>query len=238
MRIILQMYKEIPLFAYIWRANRIDMTRLIVFDFDGTLGDTKENIVKTMQETMRRMGYPVPEADAIASTIGLPLETGFEILNPGISPERCLECATLYRIVFDEYKAMLKPQAFPGVKQSLAKLKARGIDMCVASSRLSVSLDAFVRDMGLGEYVSYVLGVDSQRRPKPNPDPVLQCLEHFGVPASETLVVGDMPVDIQMGAAAGCRTCGVTWGNATHEQLAASGADYIIDKMDQLPAIL
>ena len=210
------------------------MTRLIVFDFDGTLGDTKENIVKTMQETMRRIGYPIPDEATIASTIGLPLETGFEIMAPGISNERCLECAALYRIVFDEYKAQLKPKAFPGVIETLAALNAKGLLMAVASSRLSVSLNAFVHDMGLGDYIDFVLGVDFQRKPKPNPDPVLQCLEHFDVPASETLVVGDMPVDIQMGAAAHCRTCGVTWGNATREQLSAAGADSIIDSMDEL----
>ena len=225
-------------FVYIWHAKRFKMIRLIVFDFDGTLGDTKENIVKTMQETMRRMGYPIPDEPTIASTIGLPLETGFEIMAPGITQERCLECAALYRVVFDEYKAQLKPQPFPGVKETLSALKERGLLMSVASSRLSVSLNAFVRDMGLDRYISYVLGVDFQRKPKPNPDPVLQCLEHFGVPASEALVVGDMPVDILMGAAAQCRTCGVTWGNATREQLAAAGADSIIDQMSELSTII
>lgn len=214
------------------------MTKLIIFDFDGTLGDTKENIVKTMQETMRRMGYPIPDEPTIASTIGLPLETGFEIMAPGISQERCLECAALYRIVFDEYKAQLKPQAFPGVKETLARIKESGILMAVASSRLSISLNAFVNDMGLGEYIDFVLGVDFQRKPKPNPDPVLQCLDHFEVPASEALVVGDMAVDIQMGAAALCRTCGVTWGNGSREQLAEAGADYIIDSMQELEGVI
>ncbi len=214
------------------------MTRLIVFDFDGTLGDTKENIVKTMQETMRRMGFPIPDEATIASTIGLPLEDGFVIMAPGITREKCLECAALYRIVFDEYKAQLQPKAFPGVIDTLAAIKAKGIQMAVASSRLSVSLDAFVKDMGLGDFIEYVLGVDFQRRPKPNPDPVLQCLEHFGVNADDALVVGDMAVDIKMGAAAKCRTCGVTWGNGTREQLSAAGADSIIDSMQELLAIL
>lgn len=214
------------------------MTRLIVFDFDGTLGDTKENIVKTMQETMRRMGFPIPDETTIASTIGLPLEDGFVIMAPGITREKCLECAALYRIVFDEYKAQLQPKAFPGVIDTLAAIKAKGLQMAVASSRLSVSLDAFVKDMGLGDFIEYVLGVDFQRRPKPNPDPVLQCLEHFGVNADDALVVGDMAVDIQMGAAAKCRTCGVTWGNGTREQLSAADADSIIDSMQELLALL
>ncbi len=214
------------------------MTRLIIFDFDGTLGDTKENIVKTMQETMRRQGFPIPDEATIASTIGLPLEAGFEIMAPGITKEKCLECAALYRIVFDEYKAQLQPKAFPGIIDTLAAIKAKGVQMAVASSRLSVSLNAFVHDMGLGGFIEYVLGVDYQRKPKPNPDPVLQCLEHFGANADEALVVGDMAVDIQMGAAAQCRTCGVTWGNGTRSQLAAAGADYIIDSMSELLTLL
>lgn len=209
-------------------------TKLIVFDFDGTLGDTKANIVMTMQETMRRMGYPVPDEATIASTIGLPLEAGFDIMAPGISRERCRECAALYRVVFDEYKARLNPQPFPGVHETLAKISGMGIEMSVASSRLSVSLNAFVKDMGLEKYISFVLGVDFQTRPKPNPDPVLQCMEHFSIPADETLVVGDMAVDIFMGRNAGAATCGVTWGNGSREQLAAAGADYIIDQMPEL----
>ena len=159
------------------------------------------------------------------------------IMAPGITREKCLECAALYRIVFDEYKAQLQPKAFPGVIDTLAAIKAKGIQMAVASSRLSVSLDAFVKDMGLGDFIEYVLGVDFQRKPKPNPDPVLQCLEHFGVNADDALVVGDMAVDIQMGAAAKCRTCGVTWGNGTREQLSAAGADSIIDSMQELLAL-
>ena len=214
------------------------MTKLVVFDFDGTLGDTKENIVKTMQETFRRKGYPAPDEATIATTIGLPLEDGFVIMHPGLTRADCREFAALYRIVFDEYKAQLKPQPFPGVKEELAKLKEMGIRMCVASSRLSVSLDAFVHDMGLGEYVSYVLGVDHQIKPKPNPEPVLQCLEHFGIAAADTLVVGDMHVDIEMGIRAGARTCGVTWGNGTRGQLAAVGADFIIDKMCELSGLM
>ena len=52
--------------------------------------------------------------------------------------------------------------------------------------------------------------------------------------ASETLVVGDMAVDILMGANAGTKTCGVTWGNGTREDLKEAGADFIIDRMEEL----
>jgi phosphoglycolate phosphatase len=56
--------------------------------------------------------------------------------------------------------------------------------------------------------------------------------------AGETLVVGDMAVDIQMGANAGAKTCGVTWGNGTRDELVQAGADYIIDNMEELLGIV
>ena len=69
---------------------------------------------------------------------------------------------------------------------------------------------------------------------KPDPEPVLMTLEKLNIDASETLVVGDMPVDILMGKGAGCTTCGVTYGNATREELVEAGADNIIDEFSAL----
>jgi len=69
---------------------------------------------------------------------------------------------------------------------------------------------------------------------KPKPEPVLKTLAAMQFAASETLVVGDMSVDILMGANAGTKTCGVTWGNGSREELKEAGADYIIDRMEEL----
>ena len=66
------------------------------------------------------------------------------------------------------------------------------------------------------------------------PEPVLKTLAAMHFDASETLVVGDMAVDILMGANAGARTCGVTWGNGSREELKDAGANFIIDKMEEL----
>ena len=69
---------------------------------------------------------------------------------------------------------------------------------------------------------------------KPDAEPVLKILDALGFIADETLVVGDMDVDILMGANAGANTCGVTWGNGTRESLKEAGADFIIDRMEEL----
>ncbi len=214
------------------------MIHLIILDFDGTLGDTRANIVLTMRQTLQRLGYPLAEEDVIASTIGLPLEEGFRQLLPGLSEDKALECALTYRDIFEVNRKKLVPKLFPGVKETLSRLREKGYVLTVASSRSSLSLNGFLGDMEIAEFVSYVLGADSVKMAKPHPEPVLRTMEDLGYTAAETLVVGDMPVDILMGKGAGTLTCGVTYGNSSREDLAASGADFIIDGIDALIDVL
>lgn len=214
------------------------MIHLIILDFDGTLGDTRANIVLTMRQTLQRLGYPVAEEDEIASTIGLPLEEGFRQLLPGLAEDKVLECALTYRDIFEVNRKKLVPKLFPGVKETLFRLREKGYVLTVASSRSSLSLNGFLGDMEIAEYVSYVLGADSVKMAKPHPEPVLRTMEDLGYTAAETLVVGDMPVDILMGKGAGTLTCGVTYGNSSREDLAASGADFIIDGIGALIDVL
>lgn len=208
--------------------------RLIIFDFDGTLGDTRRNILLTMRQTLEELSLPVACEEECAATIGLPLRDCFLQLFPDLSDELADRCAATYRRIFDINKKQLVPALFPHVRETLAELYARGYILTVASSRSSASLREFLSDMGVINFISLILGADDVARAKPDPEPVLQTLRTLKIPASETLVVGDMPVDILMGARAGARTCAVTYGNASATDLRAAGADVLIDDFAQL----
>lgn len=210
------------------------MIKLVILDFDGTLADTVELIVKTNQEVQRRMNYPVCAPETIIATIGLPLAQGIEAMYPEEKLEDLPQWVKVYRKVFDELKTQIVPALFPHVQETLAELTARGCVCTVASSRGRESLNDFLREMGLSQYISYVLGAEDVTRAKPYPDPVLKTLEKLDISASEAIVVGDMPVDIQMGLGAGAYTCGVTYGNSGRESLEASGAHYVIDDFQDL----
>ena len=212
--------------------------RLIIFDFDGTLGDTRHNIVLTLQETMRQAGLPVRDESACAATIGLTLEDGFATLFPELSAEAVAACAASYRIIFEKNRKRMVPQAFPGVRETLSELHGRGIRMSIASSRSSRSLHELMEEMGLDEFIDYFVGAHDVTRPKPDPEPVLKTLKALDVHPENALVVGDMPVDILMGSNAGVHTCGVTYGNATRAQLSAAGAEMLIDSIEELPGLL
>ena len=212
--------------------------KLVIFDFDGTLADTKENIILTFQMTMKELGVEIKSRQECAATIGLTLEDAFKVLYPGMAAEKYILLRDTYRRIFKENRKILVPGLFPEVMETLEELRRRGYLMSIASSRLSPSLHSFLEDMKIAHFFEYAVGGDNVEHPKPAPDAVLQILRHYNLSAEEAFVVGDMPFDINMATNAGVKSCGVTWGNADAAQLKESGANYIIDKMSQLLEIL
>lgn len=214
------------------------MIKLIIFDFDGTLGDTRRNIVTTMQMTISELGLTGRSDDECASKIGLPLGGCFEALYPNESKETIQRCADTYRRIFQENLQTMKPQVFPKVIETLSALKQQGYTLTIASSRWHKSLSELTSDLGIADYISYIVGADDVENAKPNPEPVLKTISYTGFDANQTLVVGDMNVDILMGANAGAKTCGVTYGNGTKQELEEAGADYLISNIDELMDIV
>ena len=214
------------------------MIKLVILDFDGTLADTRELIVRTNQEAMAYMNYPVADEKSIVATIGLPLEEGILALFPDLPHSELPIWKKKYREVFEALKEQIVPVLFPNVLETLAALHEGGCIISVASSRGTESLWWFLRDMGIAPYITYVLGADDVKHAKPDPEPVLKTLEDLSVEASNALVVGDMPVDILMGSGAGALTCGVTYGNSDRAALSAAGADYVIDDFADLKKIV
>ena len=210
------------------------MIKLIIFDFDGTLGDTRRNIVTTMQMTIAELGLSGRTDDECASKIGLPLDGCFEELYPDEAKDTIQLCAETYRRIFQENLLTMKPQVFPKVKETLSMLKEQGYTLTIASSRWHKSLSELTHDLDIAEFISYLVGADDVEKAKPNPEPVIKTLAAMGADASQTLVVGDMNVDILMGLNAGAITCGVTYGNGTRKELEDAGADYIINSIDEL----
>lgn len=207
--------------------------KLIILDFDGTLADTRGLIVLTMQQTIASLGLEPRTDQQCASMIGLPLKQAFTDLIP-MTDAMGGRCVDTYRRIFNENNAAYSIPAFPNVLETLRHLSQKGYTLTIASSRSHRSLMEFVEDMDLQEVLSYVLGADDVTQAKPNPEPVLKTLEKFGCTPDEALVVGDTWYDIEMGRRAGVRTCGVTYGNGTREELIHAGADFLIDNFGEL----
>ena len=211
--------------------SNMENIRIMILDFDGTLGDTAGVIVKTMQATIKELGLPSRSDEQCAAMIGLRL---IEI-PPVLFPECELDgeyYASTYRRLFHDFNTDGAVELYPNVLETLVELKKRGIILTIASSRSKASLTEYVSALGLESVISFVLGADDVKDGKPAPEAVNRTLEKFGFLPEEALVVGDTTFDIQMGKAAGTRTCGVTYGNGSIESLA--DADRIIDDFGEL----
>ena len=130
------------------------------------------------------------------------------------------------------------PDLFPDVKETLAELHKRGYRLTIATSRLTDSLMLFMRHHGIDSFFEYTVGSDSVTHHKPHPEPALKTLAALNIEPSEAIMVGDMPVDIAMAHNAGIKAISVSYGNATHEELEAAKADWIIDDITKLLNII
>ena len=226
--------------------------KYIIFDFDGTIGDSQSLIVKTLQDTMRARKLEVKSDEACAKTIGLRLDEAFVSLF-GISAEEGMACAATYREIFLENKKTMIVQPFPHVIETLRALHRQGYVLGMASSRNHCSLDGYVKQMQLEDIFSSIVAGDDVEHVKPAPDMVFKALgemkdfKNSAVSADEikveindvldvALVVGDMNFDVDMAHHAGCKACAVTYGNGTRQQLAS--AEWIIDDFAELLEIV
>lgn len=210
-------------------------TKIIILDFDGTLGDTASVIIKTMHETIREMGLPTRTDEQCAAMIGLRLVE----IPPVLFPECDIDVdlyADTYRRLFDIHNKDGAVNLYPNVIETLKALKARGFTLTIASSRGQASLSQFVKNLGLTDIITYILGAGDVENGKPHPEAIFKTLDKYGFTPDQAIMVGDTIFDIQMGINAGTRTCGVTYGNGSRESL--SPADWLIDDFSELLELL
>ena len=211
------------------------MIKYLVFDFDGTLADTTEGILQTTRATFARMDLPIPSDADIRLGIGLPLKGSHH--TAGVPDDRLDEGSDIYHEIFYEI-APKHITIYPGVRESLEMLAAKGLRMGIATSRTEHSLVMLLEEHGIRQYFEILGSVGCVERPKPAPDLVRWVLERFGADPSEAMVIGDTTYDIQMGTAAGCRTCAVSYGNHSVERLLTASPDHIVADLRDLVALI
>lgn len=205
--------------------------KLIILDFDGTLGDTADLIIRTMQATIKELGLPSRTDKECGDMIGLRLIEIPHVLFPECGDISELYAST-YRRLFHEFNTDGAVTLYPNVMETLMELKRRGKTLTIASSRSHASLAEYIENLGLSDIISYILGADDVKEGKPNPEAIFKTLERFDSDTDEAIMIGDTVFDINMGINAGVKTCGVTYGNGSMESL--SDADWVIDDFGSL----
>ena len=187
-----------------------DLNELIIFDFDGTLSDSKTSIVLTFQHACQELGYPVPEPETIAPLIGLPLVEMFPRSLPMVLPDGQIDA--LVQAYRDAYIPIDREHTklFDGVEAMLTSLGH--YKLAIATSKTQSGANASLTRSGLFPHFDLIVGHDTVARPKPNPDMIEHVLQELGVAPEKAVMVGDTHFDLEMADAAGVRAVGVAWG--------------------------
>jgi len=207
---------------------------LVVFDFDGTLVDSHEGIIASMNAALVEAGAPERSADAIAPHIGRPLRDVIREVLPAGSPEATVELVRLaYRRLYFELAPGLT-RLFPGVREGLVRLKAAGVRLAVASNKSRRGLEQMIDHVGLHGAFDAVVAADDVPFPKPHRVMLEHILAALPTPHERVAMVGDSLADIGLGRAVGVATVGVTWGAQDAAALAAEGATWVVDTVPEL----
>ena len=211
--------------------------RLFLFDLDGTLIDSREDIVRAVDAVMIRMALPPPSPADVIRLVGDGIEPLIERVLfkvTGVDPDP-LQVSTGVKLILEEYRRHLigTTSLYPGVRETLNAMHSA--ELGLISNKPEELCKRILAAFDLADRFCVVLGGDSLPRRKPDPAPLVNAMSRCGIAPAETVMVGDSPADIIAGKAAGAATCGVSYGFRSREELQAAGSDVIIDRFEDLP---
>jgi len=211
------------------------MTKLIIFDIDGTIVDAYEAIKRSLNHTLIRMGYPCCiSASSVRRAIGYGdrnfIERFFE--------EKDVDAALhIYR---EHHKmSLLKhSRVMPGVIKVLNLLKKSSLKLAVASNRPPRYSLILLRHLKLAGYFDMIVCARDEREIKPSPKILLKILKRLKIDKSQALYVGDMALDVEAGRNAGIRMIAVTGGSSSRPELKKARPFKIISRLQQILKML
>lgn len=209
-----------------------------IFDLDGTLLNTLEDLADAGNWVCRRNGWPEHSLEEFRAMVG----HGLSNLVERFSPEGCRSPLMLVNTLaqFSEYYGqhnMDKTAPYTGMTDLVAELGRRGLKLAVYSNKADDFSRQIVEHYFPGAF-ALVRGKVRGVPVKPDPTGVRQLLAELEADPARTLFVGDSSVDMETAHNAGLTACGVTWGFRSRESLVAAGADFLADTPEQLTAVI
>jgi phosphoglycolate phosphatase len=215
------------------------MTKLAIFDCDGTLVDSQANICLAMEHAFDEAGMTPPSRHATRRIVGLSLVEAMRVLLPEAEAQVHTDMAERYKASYLVLRnnGLEHEPLYDGIAGLLSSMDESGWLLGVATGKSDRGLERCLDHHGIkGLFVT--LQTADRHPSKPHPSMVYQALADAGADAVNAVVIGDTVYDIHMGKAAGTRTIGVNWGYHPVEELRGAGADAIAESMDELEALL
>jgi len=215
--------------------------KLVIFDLDGTLIDSRLDLVHSVNAALRHIGRPELPEDVIASYVGdgapilIQRALGGETIDEALVRKGLEFFLSYYRAHKLDHTTV-----YPGIVEALAAIQNSGNGtprkMAVLSNKPVVPSRSIVEALGLGRFFTQVYGGNSFASKKPEPEGALKLLQESGARPDQAVIVGDSHTDIETGQNAGLWTVAVTYGFAPHT-LEGQHPDIVVDHPRELGAI-
>jgi len=208
----------------------------VIFDCDGTLIDTLEDIAAAMNHALAAHGFPTLRTEEYREKVGWGLARLATLSMPedARTEENAQKLGSLASQFMEGQPAEKSlSKVYPGVRELLAELKARKIKIAVLSNKVDSVLRQVMHDFFSPIVFDAICGLRPGVAPKPDPAAAWEVLAEMGKNPHETIFVGDSEVDIETAKNSGCYPLGVSWGFRSRATLAEAGAAAIIDKADE-----
>lgn len=215
------------------------MYKYVIFDLDGTLLNTLEDLADATNWVCEQHGWPVHPLEAYKRFVG----NGASKLLERVTPAEVELTLELRKQLMEEFTRRYtahkadKTTAYPGMPQLLERLKQAGVAAAVLTNKPDGAAGPIVERYYPG-LCSIVQGALPGVPTKPDPTLLRKLMTRMGATAEDTLFVGDSNVDIRTAKNGGLTSCGVLWGFRTREELEAEGADFLVETAEQLAALI
>lgn len=217
--------------------KKLSQYQAVIFDLDGTLLYTLEDLADSLNHTLREEGLPTHPPEEYRFMVG----NGLEMLVTRSLPEGMRIAAHVRPILkkfIEKYRAnqVSKTRPYPGVEQALEDLSATGLHLAVLSNKAHSNTLAVVEHFFPGRF-EIVLGLRPEVPPKPNPAGALEIADALNIKPERFLYLGDSDVDMETALSAGMYPVGVSWGYRPREELLAAGALLILNSPGEIAMI-
>lgn len=213
--------------------------RAVLFDLDGTLLDTLEDVADATNRIMARRGYPTHTVEAFKMFIG----DGARMIVTRALPEDKRSDEIIQQAVSEwqvDYgqNCYVKTRPYPGIPELLDRLSADGVPMTIVTNKPDKITRLLVAELLPGWKFEAIIGARPDLPRKPNPAGALLAAQQLGIPPADFLYLGDTGTDMQTARAAGMFAVGVLWGFRQGQELLDNGAQVLIERPEQLLDLL
>ena len=209
------------------------MTNTILFDLDGTLLNTLEDLKNSVNFALKKFGYSEKTLEQVRASVGNGLRRLIELSVPeGTSSEIVDAVLATMKLHYQDHCA-IKTAPYPGILELLDQLKAAGFRMAIVSNKAAPMTEQ-LRQKFFAAQVPFAFGESAELRRKPWPDMPVAALKQLGSAAENSVYVGDSEVDVQTARNAGIPCLSVGWGFRSAQELHDAGVSEIFNTPQEL----